>query len=167
VPILEPPDCHHVSAAIGWLELGNAGEAEVELRRVSAANARQPDVLEVRWAIHAECKDWDAGLAVARDLVAAAPERVTGWLHQAYALRRVKAGGLRAAWDALLPAAERFREEATVAYNLACYACQMQQFEGAREWFRQALERGGKEQIKAMALADTDLQPLWEEIALL
>jgi tetratricopeptide (TPR) repeat protein len=167
VPTLEPPDCHHVAAAIGWLELGNPAEAEVELRRVSAANAAQPDVLEVRWALHAERKDWDAGLAVARELVAVAPERVTGWLHQAYALRRVNGGGLRAAWDALLPVAERFPDEATVAYNLACYACQMAQPEVAREWFRKALERGGKEQIKAMALADTDLQPLWQEIALL
>jgi hypothetical protein len=36
----------------------------------------------------------------------AMPDDAFGWLHQAYALRRITGGGIQAAWDALLPAAD-------------------------------------------------------------
>jgi hypothetical protein len=40
----------------------------------------------------------------------------------------------------------------------------MQDLEVAREWFRRALKVGRTKEIKTMALADPDLEPLWEEI---
>ena len=40
----------------------------------------------------------------------------------------------------------------------------MRKLDEARQWLRQALKIGGKKAIKGMALADEDLQPLWEEI---
>ena len=55
---LEPPDLHYLSAAIGWLGLGNAAEAEKELGLISVAHRGHPDVLEVRWIISAEQKQW-------------------------------------------------------------------------------------------------------------
>jgi Tfp pilus assembly protein PilF len=85
-------------------------------------------------------------------------------LHRAYALRRAPGGGLPQAWDALLPAAGKFPEEPVAAYNLSCYACQMQQLDRARHWLQRAIKTGGKDAIKKMALADDDLKPLWEEI---
>ena len=48
---LEPPETHHVSAAIGWLGLGNVAEAKAELRQLYAAWQNHPDVLEIRWEI--------------------------------------------------------------------------------------------------------------------
>ncbi len=129
---LEMPDSHYLSAAVGWLELGNAQEAAAELARMSPAVRCHPDVLEVRWAIYAERGDWLEGLKAAQTLVQEAPERPTGWLHRAYALRRVPDGGLKQAWDALLPAFDKFPKEQVIAYNLACYACQMQQLEDTR-----------------------------------
>src|ERR1043166_9428290 len=48
---LEPPDTHHLSAAVGWLELGNPAEAGEEIARISPAALEHPDVLEVRWQI--------------------------------------------------------------------------------------------------------------------
>lgn len=161
---IEPPDAHYLNAAIGWLELGNPAEARAELDRISAANQSHPDVLEVRWMICAEAKDWQAALAAARQIVACAPDRPSGWLHQAYALRRVPGGGVEQAWEALKPAFDRFPNEPIIAFNLSCYACQMQRLPEAREWFRRALAIGDKARLKAMALADPDLQPLWEEI---
>ena len=161
---LEPPDTHCLSAAVGWLELGNLAEAKVELAQVRAEQHQHPNVLEVRWLLCAEEKDWPAGLQVARALLEAAPKRSSGWLHQAYALRRVPEGGVKPAWDALLPALEKFPKEPTIPYNLACYACQMQQLDDARSWLKRALALGGKERMKAMALEDPDLEPLWEEI---
>lgn len=161
---LEPPDIFFLSAAVGWLELGNATEAEAELGKISAENQRRPDVLEVRWMFLAEAKRWDDALKITQALVQVAPNRSSSWLHHAYALRRAATGGLQPAWDALLSAHEKFPREATIAFNLSCYACQLQQLEEARSWFQRALKLGGKDKIKEMALGDADLQPLWAEI---
>jgi len=129
---LSPPDTHFLSAAAGWYELGNITEAKAELERISPALREHPDVLELRWLVHAQEKNWEQGLEVAEKLVEIAPERSSGWLHRAYALRRVKRGGLQTAWDALLPTVEKFPKEPTIPYNLSCYACQMGRMDEAR-----------------------------------
>jgi tetratricopeptide (TPR) repeat protein len=161
---IEPPDTHHLSAAIGWLGLGDAGEAEAELALISAAQQTHPDVLEARWAVCAERKAWTEALDAARALVEAAPDSADGWLHLAYALRRAPDGSVKRAWDALLPVARKFPKEPIVPFNLACYACQMQDLETARQWLKRALSIGNRERIKSQALADPDLEALWEEI---
>ena len=161
---LGPPDTHFLSAAVGWCELGNVAEAKVELERIAPALGQHPDVLEVRWLILAQEKNWEEGLAVAEALVEVAPQRTAGWLHRAYALRRAKRGGLQAAWDVLLPAFERFPKEPIISYNLSCYACQLGWLDQARQWLQRAVKVAGKEKIKFMALNDDDLAPLWEEI---
>jgi tetratricopeptide (TPR) repeat protein len=154
-------------AAVGWLELGNPAEAKAELAQISTAQQEHPDVLEVQWLISAEERNWQEGLQVAQSLLRRAPERLSGWLHQAYALRRVPEGGLRKAWDALLPAASKFPKEPTIPFNLSCYACQLRRLDDARDWLNRAVAVAGKKKIKEMALNDSDLQPLWEEIRLL
>jgi hypothetical protein len=97
-------------------------------------------------------------------MIAEAPEEPSGWLHRAYALRRVPSGTLQQAWDALRPAADKFPKEAIIAFNLACYACQMQQMDTALLWLKRAMEKDERDQIKKMALEDPDLQPLSKEI---
>ena len=161
---LEPPDTHYVRAALGWLELGNPAEAKAELAQVSPAQQDHPDVLELRWSISAHEERWVEGLQAARALLRCTPERSSGWLHQAYALRRVPDGGLEKAWVALLPAFQKFPKEAIIPFNLCCYACQMRQLDAARAWLHRAVRIGGKETIKRMALNDPDLEPLWAEI---
>jgi Flp pilus assembly protein TadD len=163
-PKLEHPNTHYLSAAEGWIELGNAEEAKVELALINPAFQGHPDVLEVSWRVCVEENRWEDALQNARRLIECAPTRPSGWLHQAYALRRVASGSLQLAWDALLPASERFPQEPIIAYNLSCYACQMQELDAARAWFRRAFELGNKASIRAMALADPDLEPLWLEI---
>jgi len=161
---LEPPDSWHLSGALGWLELGDASEAEAELEHIGPARQQHPDVLEVRWLICADQEEWAEGLQAARSLIHAAPERCAGWLHQAYALRRVPGGSLQQAWDALLPAYKNYPREPIVAYNLSCYAAQLGQLNAARVWLKRAFRSGDREKLSAMALADSDLQPLWVEI---
>jgi tetratricopeptide (TPR) repeat protein len=156
-----------MNAAIGWLELGNPTEALAELDLLAPASHRHPDVLELRWLVSAELGRWKDGLKVANLLVEVAPERSTGWLHRAYALRRVDNGGLQQAWDALLPVVPKFPKEPTISYNLSCYACQMRQLDAARVWLKRAFSAGRKEHIKKMALEDPDLEPLWPEIPVL
>lgn len=161
---LEAPDSHHLDAAMGWLGLGCAGDARDELEKISPANQNHPGVLEVRWMLFVRDKNWSAALEIAQRELRLAPQDSSGWLHHAYALRRVNDGGLILAWSALLPAAEKFPEEPVIAFNLSCYACQMQQLENARLWLQRAVKTGGKAAIKKMALADDDLKPLWPEI---
>src|ERR1041385_6501463 len=151
MPELEPPDTHYLSAAVGWLELGNIAEARAELDLGQPAQKNNPDVLEVRWIVSAREENWDEALHYARELIHAAPDRSSGWLHQSYALRRIPEGSVRKAWEALLPVFDRFPKEALISYNLSCYACQLRQLEAARVWLKRALVIGGKEKYKRMA----------------
>ena len=161
---LEPPDSHHLNAAIGWLGLGCANDAREELAKISRACQQHPSVLETRWLLCVHDERWNDALETARAEIAANPDDAAGWLHRAYALRRVSHGSLSQAWEALLPVAKKFPGESVIAYNLSCYACQMEQLEAAREWLQRALATGEKNTIKKMALADADLQRLWPEI---
>lgn len=161
---LEPPHIHFLSAAAGWLGLGNLAEAKSELAQITSPYQGHPDVLELRWDIAALEGNWEQALDVARSLLQSAPDRPSGWLHQSYALRRIPDGSVKKAWSALLPAFNKFPQESIISFNLSCYACQMGQLDAARVWFKRALVIGGKQRIKAQALADTDLEPLWDEI---
>jgi len=162
---LQPPDTHYLAAAIGWLELGNHVEAGEEIAKIAPAFITHPDVLEVRWAVCASGQSWEAALLVAEILVDKAPERDSGWIHRAYAARRVKDGGLQKAWEALRPAFEKFPKTSMIPYNLACYAAQFGRLEEAWQWLHKAMAAAGDTQhIKRMALADADLQTLWERI---
>jgi len=161
---LEPADVHRVSAALGWLGLGNIEEARAELAQITPGRQNHPDVLEVYWCLCAKDERWEEALQIARTILTEVPERSSSWLHHAYALRRVPHGGVKAAWHALLPAFDKFPREPVIAYNLACYACQLTQMEAARVWLRRAAVLGGKEEIRRMALDDPDLEPLWKEI---
>jgi len=161
---LTPPDSHRLLAAVGWLELGNAREALQELAQITPGNLRHPGVLEVRWQAAAAVADWAEALRVARLLVEVAPDQPTGWLHRAYAARRAPGGGLAEARRALLPAASRFPRERLVAFNLACYACQMGDLPEARKWLRRAFRLGPRDEVRALALEDGDLEALWPEL---
>jgi len=164
---LEPPQLHFLSAAEGWMELGNSAEARAELDSITAPFQNHPHVLEVRWAVCAQEQNWPAALKAARGLLQAAPERSSGWLHQAYSLRRVPEGGLQAAWDVLFPAMGKFPKDAIIPYNLACYACLLQRLDDARDLVKRAIKVAGRDHIRQMALSDSDLQPLWDEIRVL
>lgn len=162
---LEPPDSHYLSAALGWLELGAPAEAEAELGRLSAQAREHPDVLEVQWQVCAGLRRWEAALQVAELLLKKAPDRPTGWLHRAYAVRRAPGGGLHQAWEALRPAFDKFPKLPVVPYNLACYAAQLGRLDEAWDWLQKAVTAAGdKDSIKTMALADPDLEPLWDRI---
>ena len=150
---------------MGWLELGNHVEAGGEITRVSPANLHHPDVLEIRWAICAAGQSWEAAAEVAESLVAVAPERSSGWVHHAYAVRRMRGGSTERAEELLLPALEKFPKESLIPYNLACYAAQLGRLDDAWERLCTAIKtEGDLNAVKVRALSDTDLEPLWERI---
>ena len=168
VPVLEPPDLHLVRAAEGWLELRLPAEAEAELAQVSPRLQEHPAVLDAHWQLHAARCEWGLAHQFGERLITAAPQLVSGWIHRAYAARRMTGGGLTSAWNALLPAAERFPDESLIPYNLACYACQLGQLPLARQWLQRALAIATRlnhhTTLQQMAAQDADLAPLHEEI---
>jgi hypothetical protein len=152
---------HVMRAALGWLELGLPEEALVELNRLPAERQSHPDVLELRWMMLANQRDWDAAVQVSSQLIQAAPDRASSWLHHAYALRRATDGGLLVAFNVLASAAPKFTDEPTIPYNLACYTCQLNR--GGAEtlaWFERALAIGKRDDLIEMALEDPDLAPV-------
>jgi predicted Zn-dependent protease len=161
---LDIPDIHHVRAAEGWLELGDETEALLELENISPAEKNHPVVLELRFQILAKRKEWDACRDIAGRITQQLPDFAGGWLHLAYATRRATGGSEQAAFNVLRPASEKFPEEPTIPYNLACYICQLGNLDEARKWLKRAFAIGDKKQMKLMALNDSDLKPLWEEI---
>lgn len=160
-------DLHHLKFAEGWLGLGNHLEANEELENISPQLRAHPDVLEIRWHIYAKENRWEACADIARAITKLAPSRPAGWIHLAYSLRRAKDGGLQSAWEALLPVAEKFPKEVIIPFNLACYACQLNRIDGARDWIKRAFEISEKtncfDQVRLMALQEKDLEPLWTE----
>ena len=165
---IEPPDAFHLSAAVGWLMLGNPDEAEEELGNITPGLRLHPDVLEVRWQICAQEEKWKACVDIASAIIMLASDRPSAWIHHAYALRRVRSGGLQAAFDALYPAARKFPCEPLIPFNLSCYTCQMGLLEDACDWLRRAFavatKTGAKKRLKHMALDEPDLEPLWRKI---
>lgn len=159
---LEPPDCHFVNAAIGWVELGNPQEARAELERVSSKYFQHPEVLEARWQILAGERRWKDALVVAKRLVELTPENVTGWIHQSFCLHELKR--TQEAYIELLPAQKLFPKVSVIPYNLACYACQLSDFSDAKRWLKKALKLSDLKTIREMALDDPDLEPMHEEI---
>ena len=51
-----------------------------------------------------------------------------------------------------------------IPYNIACYACQLGDYDEAREWLIKAFELEDAKRLLKTALADTDLKPMHDEI---
>jgi len=163
------PDPHHVNATVGWLMLDNVAEARVEFEKISGPSRRQPQVLGVEWSLLSQEKRWDEAVVAAEAQLTATPDDPEAWIHRSFALHELRR--TREAFDALLPAADRFPKENIIPYNLACYRCQLDDLPEARRWFARALAAGKNPAEKRLrlraALQDADLQPLWPEFRLL
>jgi predicted Zn-dependent protease len=163
LPVLPAADQHHLRAAEGWLGLGDWLSANDELEEITAQLRAHPDVLELRWQIYAAANKWEPCVDIAAAITKLAPDRPTGWIHRAYALHELKRTA--EARDTLLPVVEGFPGNATLRYNLACYAAQLGDLPAARAWLEQAFAVSGHDQqLKLAALDDPDLEPLWQEI---
>jgi predicted Zn-dependent protease len=164
---LEPADSHYVSAALGWLELGDWREAAAELEGVAPVLAQHPIVLELRYDIHAKAGQWNLASEVALSLSRAFPNEPAAWTKLAYATRRKPGGGIPDAKEILAAARQRFPAEVLITYNLACYECQLGNLPQAHTLLREAFKLGNPAILKQMSLSDSDLEPLRQEIRLM
>jgi hypothetical protein len=158
---IEAPDIHHLNAAIGWLELGNQVEAGAELDQISFLTRYHPDVLIVRWKVHARMKNWTRSLDIARALVRISPDKPTGWICLAYSLYNTHQAS--DAWAHLVNAEKRFPAISAIPYFLACLACQMGKTNEASKWLNRWNSMVSESDLKETARKDPRLKPVWQE----
>jgi len=168
IPQLQPPDSMHLSAAEGWLGLGDILEANAELEQITAELRAHPDVLEVRWQIYAKQKQWDACVDITRTITKLVPSQSKGWIHLAYSTRMAKNGGLEAAVCILAPLVNDFPKNPLICYYLSCYTAQLDRLMESTRWWDKAMTIAGAtgqlNKIRLMALDDPDLVPLLKGI---
>ena len=160
---LDAPDFFHVQAAEGWLGLGDVESASDELREISPAERMHPAVLEVRYQLYAQARQWDSAVEVADDLAKMLPDKPFVWISLAYATRRKTGGSIPEARNILLGAEPKFPTHYLFAYNLACYCSQLGELEQAEQWLKKAAKIDNAA-VKKMAKEDPDLKPLWDSL---
>jgi predicted Zn-dependent protease len=152
----------HLREAEGWLELGMAKESARELDQIGAANQCDRQVLAVRMSVQYHLSEWAQCLETAKTLAALSPDTPWAYVNGSIALYRL--GRTQEAWDFLLPVFDKFPENWTVPYNLACYAAQLGKRDDALRMFGVARDRADPKQLKTLALEDKDLEPIWDAI---
>ena len=157
---LEPDDLRSLGAAQGYLDLGMFLEANFELDEIAPERRHLPEILEVRMHIFCALKKWELMQTIAKKLALSDPENVQWTVLWAYATRR--ADCIEAARPILISAAEQQEGEALLHFNLACYECQLGNLDGAKERLSRAFAINLR--YRALALDDSDLEPLWETL---
>ena len=153
---------HRVSHAMGYLELGMYGDAEAELEAIEGDDRLSGAVLIARGEIYMAIENWPSLVAVAQTVARADPSQERAWIGWAYALRSLEQ--VAEARDVLLEADRHHgKKSGLLHYNLACYECLLENLEAAKARLARAILIGGTD-FKKLALEDTDLQPLWDQI---
>ena len=133
-------------------------EAKAELEAVPAASAQSPEVVALWVGLLQATEQWRELRRYAKALVEADPSEAGWWIIWAYAARR--AASVKAAQKILLEAAERHPGDATIQFNLGCYACQLDDLAEAKARVVRAIALDNS--FLKNALEDSDLQPLRE-----
>ncbi len=115
----------------------------------------------LRIAICRGLAKWELMAELAKRLIEFQPTDSQWPVLAAYATRR--AISIEAAKEILLNAESKFPKEAVIPYNLACYECQLGNLESAKKYLKQAFTIDSSWRIAA--LDDSDLQPLWNDLA--
>src|SRR5438270_4864338 len=147
-----------LSHARGYLSLGMVSEAEAELSQIPAEKASSIEVLALRAVLLQEQKKWRSMHQVAEELVKQQPGDAGWWIMWAYAARRSES---LATAEKILREAEMVHPgDATIQFNLGCYACQRGDLASARRHVDQAIALD--ERFRETATTDSDLVPLRE-----
>jgi tetratricopeptide (TPR) repeat protein len=142
--------------ARGYLGLGMIKEASAELDLVPADQAGETSVLALRAVVLQEQAKWPALAGVANELVRRQPMEPGWWIAWAYATRRSRS--LAAAETILIEGERTHPDEATIQFNLGCYACQRGHLNEARRRVERAVSLDPA--FRDAAGIDPDLEPL-------
>ena len=146
----------HLSYARGYTELGLLTEAAAELELVSEAARQTTEFLDVQALLFQGQGKWSGLQEVAGELCRRHPENPAWWIMCAYGARR--AASLNEAEAILLDAHRHHPEDATILFNLGCYACQRGDLALARTRVEKAI--GIDPRFREAAASDPDLSAL-------
>ena len=138
------PDDRHLQAAVGFLELGMALDANDEIEAIELARKTSSEVLAVRVEVFRALSKWDLMEVVARQLPFQQPDEPNNCITLAFDTRRV------------------VNERPTNLYNLVCYAAVFGHLDVARNRLAEATKL--EPACRKMALADPDLSPIHAEL---
>lgn len=126
-----------LQAATGWLELGIADEALVELESLPSEARTQRPALELKLAAQMISQSWNSAADTARLLCLKAADEPVFFLRAAFCLHET--GDTLAACNWLLRGPKSLFEMAVFHYNLACYLWTLGEAKRARSHLRQAI----------------------------
>jgi predicted Zn-dependent protease len=157
------PDEHRdlskrLNAAIGYLNLGMAGEAWAELENIDARHRGMLEVLKIRLEVCRAMDKWQLMAEIANHLHMAEPKDPGHPLDLAYAIRR--AHGENEAAAVLEDARPKFPEEPLFSYNLACYRAVVGNLTEAKRLLAEAFSMDAS--LRITALDDPDLVGVWD-----
>lgn len=125
--------------ARGYIALGMIKDAEAELNAIEESERGLLDEQRVRVDLHMEAKRWARVAVVAEAVVEFLPEDEQVWISWAYALRELQR--VEKAQAVLLRAEEEHgHKSAILHYNLACYACLLNDLEEANRRLKRAIK---------------------------
>jgi hypothetical protein len=157
------PDCFHLSAAEGWLCLGDPVAAHEELDQMNPSLLRHREVMLLRWYIYAKANKWDSALVIAEQLVHSRPADPRGWLCLCKALKSLRRR-VEQAYTLASCKTREFPDNWELHYDAACYASLLGKRAEAEFFLSVAMQLGGTEKVARLALQDADLQALWKTI---
>ena len=155
--MLEPPDSHYLRAAEGWLELGNCVEAGAELDQIALGLRINPAVLEMRCRVFTVAKQWERLIEASAALIAQQPHEAELYVRHANALFFLERTAEARSY--VLPLINRFPDNAILQYNLACYECQLGNFDDSKSWLIKSIALN--KTLLEFARQDPDLAPFW------
>ena len=140
-------------AASGWLDLGLADEALLELETLPTDVRNQREVLELKLAAQMVNQSWNPASDTARLLCLKAADEPLFFLRAAFCLHET--GDTLAACNWLLRGPKTLFEMPVFHYNLACYLWTLGEANRARSHLKQAITMDGS--FLATARDDHDL----------
>ncbi len=153
---------HHLSAATGWLDLGNHVEAHKELEKLPHNQRAHPQALKLRCRIYRQAEKWDYLAILAESCYSAHPQEAQFLIDWAWA--EFRQGRRERAAVVLLHESHRFPSSEQLAYDLAIVLASLDRLPEARDWLARAFEVASEpEKVKLRALEEAELRAVWTE----
>ena len=144
----------HWSRVTGYMQLGIIEEALIELAMLPDDDQWGKKKRAMWLEIFQQQKKWQEMAEVAHGLRMEFPEDVQWWIADAFATRRSQS--IEQAREILLEGLVCHYEDATIRFNLACYACQLGSLGECMDFLKEAVKRDKR--FKVMAMEDEDLK---------
>jgi predicted Zn-dependent protease len=150
----------HLNAVQGYLHLGMEMDAWNELESIEPQDRGRIEVLKARLEVCRSLERWELMAEIAQRLGKLEPEEAEHPINLAFAVRRFK--DTEAAANILEEAKNRFPQEATIPYNLACYRAVVGNVGEAKQLLAEAFTLDAS--LRITSLDDPDLVGVWDSL---